>query len=196
VIGAAGAWFALLPRLRSSQGTGFVFWEHVLTLGGSTEYVDSVMSAGEQNLVRDTLGQCFYLAGICRKKFGLIKVSLWAATIGSVFLFVPLLLFTRQDALHAVVHEELRSAYVMALEIEAAHDPELSGRGGDQSAGAFRALLDKVGQMKLAADEQAAWNLCVSAERRMRTLAGSARDFQTPEAALRSCRVALGEVSR
>jgi len=90
---AVGAFLSLLvviPRTRGSR-RGFLFWEAVAEYETGRQYADELWMLSAATLFRVKADHCFDLARVCRRKYKILRVSLWSGTIGlagSLFVFL------------------------------------------------------------------------------------------------------------
>jgi hypothetical protein len=77
---------AVLPRLwwSSEHELNLVFWEDVRQIGSPVQYFEAIQRAAPETLHREISDHCYTLAGICERKFSLIRLGMWVGAAGAI----------------------------------------------------------------------------------------------------------------
>jgi hypothetical protein len=75
--------FAVIAPRGSKPGTSLVYFGDVARRQ-TADFVDAVRTAGVDGLVRERLGHTHAISGICRRKYGLLRVALGSGAAGLV----------------------------------------------------------------------------------------------------------------
>jgi len=84
ILAAAIAAWSILPRLWSRQRIGFVFWESILAHGSADSFWTQLRGQSSEALVEHLAHHLFAIAGVCRRKYTLVSISLWIAGVGGL----------------------------------------------------------------------------------------------------------------
>lgn len=92
---AIGAFLALLVVIPRTPGSrrGFIFWEAVARHKSGRDYADELSTLSPASLFQIKAEHTFDLAGVCRRKYRMLRWSLWIGAVGLgasliVFLFL------------------------------------------------------------------------------------------------------------
>ena len=81
VIAAVFAFYAILPRLRGAAGH-IIYWKAISEHRNSSTFIEKVTQNSAEALAKQTLEHCYELSVICKKKYRLLRISLWLNGIG------------------------------------------------------------------------------------------------------------------
>jgi hypothetical protein len=87
----SAAW-SMIPRLPTKQRSGLVFWESILVHPSGDLYGRDLARHDENVLTKHLCVQIYAVAGVARKKYLWVTVSMWFAFLGSLCAAAVLLL--------------------------------------------------------------------------------------------------------
>jgi hypothetical protein len=90
--GIALAGFSIKPRLTNEQSRGFVFWESILGYGTPADLWRDLRTRNEEHLGEHLVHHLHTLAGVCRRKYRWVGLSMWFTFIGALAGIVGLML--------------------------------------------------------------------------------------------------------
>lgn len=90
VISAAACMFTVYPRTPGSK-RGIVFFQAIAEFESAQEYVRDVLAKSSAQLVSAKLTHVHVLAKVCSRKYGILRVAIWAGAIGVLASFLLLL---------------------------------------------------------------------------------------------------------
>jgi len=123
ILAAAAITFGiLLPRFRSGQSTGVVYWQHLVDHGSSQMYSGNIQIITDRELIRDVSSHCYDLAAIARTKFSLTRWALWTGAIGGLLTIVAFTSTEPVDAQNALSNIDRAAVKVLVgLELNRPH---------------------------------------------------------------------------
>lgn len=75
--------WAIKPRLTNDQRKGFVFWESIRGFKSPLEYWQALRLQSEDGLTENLSGHLYTLAGVCRRKYFWVALSIWVSVAGA-----------------------------------------------------------------------------------------------------------------
>jgi hypothetical protein len=84
VIAFGLAFWAVVPRLWTTQPQGFVFWKSIVAHGTKEKFVEAFMAEPADRLANHIAGHLFELSRVCDAKYWWVNYSIVFAFVGSV----------------------------------------------------------------------------------------------------------------
>lgn len=91
--GIVGSLAVVIPRI-AGRREGYVFWHSILAHTTPEDYARAVQELGPDDVEAVLLEDCHRLAGICARKFSVLRRSMWAAGAGLLLGLLWLALFS------------------------------------------------------------------------------------------------------
>lgn len=79
--GIVGALAVVLPRI-AGRREGYVFWHAILDHEAPGDYARAIRALEPDEVEAALLEDCHRLAGICARKFEVLRRAMWAASVG------------------------------------------------------------------------------------------------------------------
>lgn len=91
-IGIVGSLAVVIPRI-AGRREGYVFWHAILAHETPADYARAVQELGTEEVETELLEDCHRLAGICARKFAVLRRSMASASAGLLLGLLWLALF-------------------------------------------------------------------------------------------------------
>ncbi len=78
---AVFAFWAIFPRLKGAAGH-IIYWKAISEHRNSSTFIEKVTQNSAEASAKQTLKHCYELSVICKKKYRLLRISLWLNGIG------------------------------------------------------------------------------------------------------------------
>jgi hypothetical protein len=82
--GVVLALWAIKPRLTKAHAKGFVFWDSIRGHPSATEFWQAFRSQGAEDLTEHLAHHVHTLAGVCKRKYFWVGLSMWLAFLGAL----------------------------------------------------------------------------------------------------------------
>lgn len=90
--GVLGALAVVVPRY-AGRAEGYVFWQAVLMHEAPRDYADAILGLDARALEATLLEDCHRLSSICARKFRVLRLTMWSASLGLLLGLIRVILF-------------------------------------------------------------------------------------------------------
>lgn len=80
----------VLPRLWPNPQPGLIFWEDILAMPSQEKYVETACSQTSQTASCQMAKHAYTLAGVCKRKYLLLKLAMYSALLGLILISIYL----------------------------------------------------------------------------------------------------------